>query len=64
MSKIFAYLNKRDGFTAAECALGLAVVGAILAVSASLMGSLLVGGADMVSGAADCLRFHSHITAC
>jgi hypothetical protein len=64
MSKIFVYLSKRDGFSTAEYALGIAVVGAAIAACASFMGSLIVGSADVVSGAADCIRFHSHITTC
>jgi hypothetical protein len=64
VSKIFTYLNEESGFSAAECALGLAVVGTVVGVSAGFLGALLMGSASFVGGVADCIRTHSHLTAC
>ena len=64
MSKVLTYLSEQDGFSASECALGLAVIGAVIGVSAAFLGHVLTGSANIVGGVADCIRTHSHITAC
>jgi hypothetical protein len=64
MSKFMAYLTEQDGFSAAEYALGFAVVGVVVGVAASAVGSFLSGSADVVNVVATCIRTHSHLNAC
>jgi hypothetical protein len=64
MSKFIAYLTEQDGFSAAEYALGFAAVGVVVGVAASTVGSFLGNSASVINAVADCLRTHSHITAC
>jgi Flp pilus assembly pilin Flp len=64
MSKFFAYLTEQDGFSAAEYALGFAVVGVVVGAAASSVGGFLGHSAGFINGVAECLRTHSHVTAC
>jgi pilus assembly protein Flp/PilA len=65
MSKVISvYLNEQDGFSAAEYALIIAVVGGGLGVVANVLGSLLSGSAGAIDDVAACIRYHTNIAAC
>jgi pilus assembly protein Flp/PilA len=56
MSKLFAYLRKEDGASAAEYALILAIVGAAIAAAAIFLGQTI---ASAINSAATCISAHN-----
>jgi Flp pilus assembly pilin Flp len=66
MSNLFrAYLNEQNGASAAECAMAVAIVGALIAPAATLADRYFAGaGSQAVNLAATCVRTHSNVLTC
>ncbi len=64
VSKVFAYLNEQDGFSAAEYAMAAALMGAAIALFTGVLTGVLGGSAGAVNGVVDCIRYHSHLSTC